>query len=80
MVFLKKSEEETNIMIKKPCQEPNYVGYNTYLLKHIVNSNMNIFPIQHMATVKVNMTTTKKYFYNFSFHTHSIHILTYTNK
>ena len=37
-----------------------YDVYHAYPLKHIVNSNLDIFMIRHMATRKVNNPMTKK--------------------
>ena len=50
-------------MTENTHQETDYDGYNSYPLKNIVNSNLDIFLIHNMATGKVNITKTKKKYF-----------------
>ena len=54
-----KSEEETKAMIENPHQGTHCVGYHVYPLKHIVNINVDISPIQKITTMQLNIKTTK---------------------
>ena len=80
MDILQKAEEGTNFLIEIPIQKSYYFGYHYYPLNYIVNSNIDIFPIQHMAKIKINITTTKSIYYNFIFHIYAILICIYMNK
>ena len=46
-------------MIENPHQGTHCVGYHVYPLKHIVNINVDISPIQKITTMQLNIKTTK---------------------
>ena len=48
--------EKNFFKMENPHQKTDYVVYHAYLLKHIINNNMDIFPIQNRDTRKFNTT------------------------
>ena len=47
------------------CKQKDYVGYNSYPIKHILNRNMYRFMIQYMPTRKINITKPENYLLQF---------------
>ena len=60
MEFILKSKGENKVVVKNNRQGNGYVGHIAYPIKHIVNGNMDILPIKHIATRKLKIAKTKK--------------------
>ena len=78
--FLKKYEGEISEMVDSPNIEIYNDGYHAYLLKYIVNSNIDRYLIQHMDTRKVNNPMTKVRSFNLIWHIYDTHIYTYASQ
>ena len=62
---MQKAEEETTHVMYNTCKQKDYVGYNSYPIKHILNRNMYRFMIQYMPTRKINITKPENYLLQF---------------
>ena len=66
-------------MIENNHHKRDYVWYHVYPLNYIVNKNMDILPIQHMATTLFSQQQ-RRINYNFILHTYAIQICAYIKK